>query len=282
VLAAGDLDGDGRADLAVSEPGADVTVADSGAVLLFKFGASGPEPLRAPLTGLGRGNFGASLAIADVDGDGDADLVIGSPGADLAATSSIKERGVVDVFLQTPGGPLPDFGSLRVGGVDLAADGTPKASSGLRFGRAVAIADFNGDGHADLASLGAVNNSLLGGTALAKNQIAVAVYLGRAAAAMSPVRPLTTTSAPKRVTRAAPASSDTVANTFAPPESMPPWLRTMVKAVESPSPVPFPTSFVVKKGSKMRLMTSGGMPPPVSATVTRTWRPGRASRCIRA
>ena len=32
VLAAGDLDGDGRAELAISEPGADITVADSGAV----------------------------------------------------------------------------------------------------------------------------------------------------------------------------------------------------------------------------------------------------------
>jgi hypothetical protein len=184
VLAAGDLDGDGRADLAISEPGADVTVADSGAVLLYKFGASGPEPLRPPLTGLGRGNFGASLAIADVDSDGDADLIVGSPGADLAATSSIRERGVVDVFLQTPASPLPDFGSLRVGGVDLAADGAPKASPSLRFGRAVAVADFNGDGRADLASLGAVNNSLLGGMASAKNQVAVAVHFGRSGAPM--------------------------------------------------------------------------------------------------
>ena len=58
------------AERAVARTGADVTVADSGAVLLYKFGAEGPLLLRPPLTGLGRGNFGASLAIADVDGDG--------------------------------------------------------------------------------------------------------------------------------------------------------------------------------------------------------------------
>jgi hypothetical protein len=179
VIAAGDLDGDGQDDLAVSEPGADVTVADSGAVLLYKFGPSGPALLRSPLTGLGRGNFGASLAIADVDGDSDADLIVGSPGADLAPSNDIKERGVVDIFLLQRGQAISDLGSVRIGGSDLAADGSRKAASGLRFGRAVAVADWNQDGRADLASLGSVNNSLVGGTALAKNQIAIAVHFGR-------------------------------------------------------------------------------------------------------
>ena len=62
----------------------------------------------------------------------------------------------------------------------------------------------------------------------------------------------------------------------------PPWLRTIVSAVESPSPVPLPVSFVVKNGSKMRLMTSEGMPAPVSVTVSTTYLPGLASRCMRA
>src|SRR6266480_1528078 len=38
----------------------------------------------------------------------------------------------------------------------------------------------------------------------------------------------------------------------------------------SPSPVPLPRSLVVKKGSKMRGRSSGGMPLPVSLTVKRT------------
>jgi hypothetical protein len=184
VLAAGDLDGDGHADLAISAPGADVTVADSGAVLLYRFDKDGPQLIRPALTGLGRGNFGASLAIADVDGDGDADLIVGSPGADLAASSTLKERGVVDVFVLDKRASIPDLGTLRIGGADLAPDGSLKEAPSLRFGRAVAVADFNGDGRADLASLGAVNNALLAGTALAKNQSAVAVHFGRASSPM--------------------------------------------------------------------------------------------------
>ncbi|MBX7101543.1 MAG: VCBS repeat-containing protein [Myxococcaceae bacterium] len=184
VMAAGDLDGDGKADLVISEPGADVTVADSGAVLLYRFDAEGPKLLRPPLTGLGRGNFGAALAVADVDGDGDRDLLVGSPGGDLAAAGAINSRGVLDVFLLTPGQPIPDLGTLRLGGADLAVDGTMKATGGLRFGRSLVVGDFNGDGHPDVAWLGAVNNTLLGGVPATRNQIAAAVHFGRA---MTPV-----------------------------------------------------------------------------------------------
>lgn len=184
VLAAGDLDGDGRDDLAVSAPGADVTVADSGAVLLYKFDEEGPTLLRAPLTGLGRGNFGAALVIADVDGDQDADLIVGSPGGDLAPSSAIGSRGVVDVFILERGKAIPDTGTWRVGGSDLAGDGTLKSARDLRFGRQLAVSDFNGDGRADLATLGSVNNSLLGGAKLARNQAAVALHFGRDASPM--------------------------------------------------------------------------------------------------
>jgi hypothetical protein len=46
------------------------------------------------------------------------------------------------------------------------------------------------------------------------------------------------------------------------------------KQSESPSPVPSPTSLVVKKGSNMRSSTFGPMPVPVSLTVSRTYSPG--------
>lgn len=189
VIAVGDLDGDGRDDLAISEPGADITVADSGAVVLYRIGADGPELLRAPLTGLGRGNFGASLDIADVDGDGDQDLVVGSPGADLAPTGGINSRGVIDIFLLERNKPIPDLGSVRLGGQDLDAMGTLRPFTQLRAGRAVVARDLNGDGRVDLAILTSVNNSLLGGTALARNQIAVQLHLGREGAPRFEARP---------------------------------------------------------------------------------------------
>lgn len=182
VMAAGDLDGDGKADLAISAPGDDLTVADSGAVYLYSIGADGPTPLRAPLTGLGRGNFGASLAIADVDGDGDNDLVVGSPGADLAPGAGFSARGVIDLFVLQKDQPIPDLGTMRLSGADLAADGTLRRFSNIRFGRSLVAADLNGDGLVDLAFHGAVNNTLLGGTPEARSRNAIQVHFGRAAA----------------------------------------------------------------------------------------------------
>ena len=53
-------------------------------------------------------------------------------------------------------------------------------------------------------------------------------------------------------------------STVPPASVMIPW------TVASPSPVPSPASFVVKKGSKARSRTSAGMPVPSSLTVRRT------------
>ena len=47
---------------------------------------------------------------------------------------------------------------------------------------------------------------------------------------------------------------------------VPPWRATMPWTMESPSPTPRPPSLVLKKGSKIRARTSGGMPLPSSAT----------------
>ena len=46
----------------------------------------------------------------------------------------------------------------------------------------------------------------------------------------------------------------------------PPDCFTIPYTVDRPSPVPFPRSFVVKNGSKMRVLTSGVIPEPVSLT----------------
>ena len=54
----------------------------------------------------------------------------------------------------------------------------------------------------------------------------------------------------------------------------PSWDTMMPCSTANPMPVPSPTSRVVKKGSKMRSSISGGMPLPVSLTVSTTYFPG--------
>ena len=58
--------------------------------------------------------------------------------------------------------------------------------------------------------------------------------------------------------------------------SEPSWRSaTIRRAVASPSPVPWPTSLVVKKGSNSRSRASSGMPGPSSATVISVQSPSR-------
>src|SRR5437764_455990 len=57
----------------------------------------------------------------------------------------------------------------------------------------------------------------------------------------------------------------------------PPDCRTMPYTVARPSPVPLPTSLVVKNGSNRWALTSSVMPEPVSPTVSTTYGPGLAA-----
>jgi hypothetical protein len=61
----------------------------------------------------------------------------------------------------------------------------------------------------------------------------------------------------------------------------PRWAFTIERAVERPSPLPRPTPFVVKNGSKIWPFRMSGMPQPVSETSIRTKSPGTASGCGR-
>ncbi len=147
VLAAGDLDGDGRDDLVIGVPREDVSgQVDAGTIVVLPGSSTGPSAARASIisqatTGSAdeRGDqFGAALAVADFDGDGDRDLAAGAPGENRA-------RGRVLVFHGGGAGLSFDASFSAAGPV------AGRSEVGDRFGASLAAADFDADGRDDLA-----------------------------------------------------------------------------------------------------------------------------------
>lgn len=137
VTAAGDVNGDGYADVAIGAPGIGRAFVYLGQIDLLETTPTATVPRQGTLSGDSSptDEFGTSLAGAcDVTGDGLADLVIGAPGSN-------QGTGSVHIF------------TGRKTGLDFLATTTLRGSTdGGHFGGAVACAgDTDGDGYSDVA-----------------------------------------------------------------------------------------------------------------------------------
>jgi hypothetical protein len=139
VGTAGDVNGDGYADVIVGGPLYDGTLVNEGRAWVYHGSSSGLSSSAAWVgdVNIQRAQFGASVSTAgDVNGDGYDDVIVGAPRAGHLTT----EKGKAFVFLGSSSGlsssPIWTFEDPQ---------------SAARFGTAVANAgDVNGDGYADV------------------------------------------------------------------------------------------------------------------------------------
>ncbi len=163
VAGAGDVDGDGFSDLVVGASGTNRQGQDWGVAYVYRGGAAG---MTAPPVVLGTpslrnfDHFGFAVAGAgDLDGDGFDDVVVGSPGIDVAGRRIGTDRGAVYLFHGRATGIATSGATRLEAPVPLDYD---------RFGYSVAGAgDLDGDGYADLVVGAPGRDSVMvdGGTA---------------------------------------------------------------------------------------------------------------------
>ena len=135
IVAFGDVNGDGYADLVGGSP------------FVVAYGsAAGITPKSRWTTITGKGARAGSVAVGDVTGDGIDDVAVGAPNERVNGTYS---AGVVVLL------PGRRSGLTAAGAQEFSQDtaGVPgKAEKGDSFGYTVHLVDVDADGHADLAA----------------------------------------------------------------------------------------------------------------------------------
>lgn len=159
--AAGDIDGDGKAEL-VTQAAWGGNGPGAGGIRIFRGDAKGltePADLNQDSPGMpGKGDpgrpgrydgdsFGGALAIADVNGDGYGDIAAAAPGKNVG---SARDAGAVFILFGTADGPTTQ-------GVQAITENSPGVPGAAQrsdlFGSAVSLADVTGDGLADLTAV---------------------------------------------------------------------------------------------------------------------------------
>ncbi|WP_169744417.1 FG-GAP and VCBS repeat-containing protein [Spirillospora albida] len=150
AAAAGDLNGDGKADLVLERYLNDDPVKGSIAIRLGTatgFGAARnitQDTSGVPGAAAKGDRFGAALAIGDLNRDGKADLAVGAPGQTVGKA---VEAGRVTVLRGAKGGITTTAAQLFT----QATAGIPGAAEKYdNFGAELAFNDFTGDGRTDL------------------------------------------------------------------------------------------------------------------------------------
>lgn len=183
ALAAGDINGDGRDDLAIGAYGETIgTKQDAGSVTVLLGSATGltatgaafftQDQSAVPGTSEQNDHFGYTLAIGKVNSDRYADLVIGAPQED--DSSSWDGSGVVTLMWGSATG-VSTTGATAVTGAAVRGATDQVDTIAWYLGEALAVGDVNGDGLGEViaGAPSAQTPDITGGL--------VAVFTGRSA-----------------------------------------------------------------------------------------------------